>query len=112
MELRASAHSAGRLRASAHSSFTASNGSPQLLHRCKALHAVPLNRAVCVLLVEPQRGHRAGGAGVRVIGIGPVRAGAGRGGAMPAAASFCRPSGVIQSLVHLGASLVRISTSR
>jgi hypothetical protein len=61
---------------------------------------------------EPHSGQSARrGEGPSCSGIGPAgRTGAVPGGAMPASASFRRPSGVIQSVLHGGDSTVRTST--
>ncbi len=66
-----------------------SNGSVQAAHRYSALHAVPLNAAVCCAPAAPQRGQATWrGAADSVSGTGPAaRRGAGFGGAIPAAAS-------------------------
>ena len=74
--------------------FTASKGSPQALQRCSDLHAVALNWAVTRVSVEPQRGQPGdSGRRPRVSGMGPVRCGAGEGGAMPTAAPLAPVSG-------------------
>lgn len=97
--------------------FTISNGSPQSSQRCSDLHAVALNRAVCRVRGEPQRGQpgdsgepKSGGPKLSVSGTAPPRRGAGDGGAMPASASLPLPSSVIQSLVQAGASWVATVT--
>jgi hypothetical protein len=74
------------------------------------LQAVALNWAVSRVSGEPQRGQRGGTGRPSINGTGPLRCRAGDGGAMPAAASFRRPSVVIQSELQAGTSWVATVT--
>src|SRR5207248_6492398 len=67
-------------------SLTYSKGSRQLSQRYRALHAVPLNAAVCLVAAEPHRGQGTGSRRVRPSGTrtGPGSRGAWCGGATPA----------------------------
>jgi hypothetical protein len=73
--------------------LNASNGSRQARHRQSALQAVAPNALIVSAMALPHRGHT----------TTPSR----RGGAIPAAASLRYASGVIQSVVQVGANTVR-----
>src|SRR5690606_6074495 len=87
--------------------LTWGNGSAQAWHRQTEVQAVAPKTLTCSVRSDPQRGQvTAGGSSGSRRPAGP----AGPGGAMPAAASFSRPAGVIQSVVHGGCSVVTTST--